>query len=313
VLLDPLLDTVPKHSAFSDLRFPKKKKRTTSAILDQSTATNLSNDKQLFASEFYPTRMGKLLTSFLTTLYPIMIALFEIEPTTEIHHRLLINHINRHLDNLSSRYHNHHRRRQLLNASPRPTRFTALTAVMQHHQYLKLNFCILTRFIGTLVQTDLLSINDLNMFIRERIQFFFLSFQQVVNTNEELQEEEQKPLKKKLKYNHAQPLLQKEQQQRTSLYESLKNTDKFCRQIWLEEIEFQMEIFFDLSMATLILQKQDQVESRTEELNTVSTMLNNTVSALVSTQFNNSSNQQVPVIISSSTTAAATNSTSAVV
>lgn len=327
VLLDPLLDTVPKHSTITaDLRFTKKRK-TTSAILDQPTGTNntnLSNNQHLIPSEFHPTRMGKLMTTFLTTLYPTMIALFEIEPTTEIHHRLLLNHINRHLDNLSSRYHNHHRRRLLLNASPRSTRVTALAAVMQHNQYLKLNFRILTRFIGTLVQTDLLSVNDLNMFIRERIQFFFLTFQQVVHTSEEVSEEEQKPLKKKIKYHHQQQhahqSLQQQQQQHISLYDTLKSKNSsICWQIWLEEIEFQMEIFLDLTIAVLIIQKQDQIESRTEELDTVSTMLDNTVSALISTRSNNSrsNNQQVPVIIStppqSATPTSAAPTTSAVV
>ncbi|CAO3629994.1 unnamed protein product [Mucor hiemalis] len=308
VLLDPLLDTVPRHTTVSDLRFSKKRKAP--GTIPDNANTNLSN-QYLFPSEFYPTRMGKLMTTFLTTLYPTLIALFETEPTTEMHHRLLLNHINRHLENLSSRYHIHHRRRLALNASPRSTRDKALTAVIQHNQYLKLNFLVLIRFIGTLVQTDLLSMNDLNMFIREHIQFFFLTFQQVVRTNEDAQVDDQQPLKKKVKYQRKpipsiQQLKQQQQIHHIMIYDSLKNKNNICWQMWLEEIEFQMEVFLDLTVAVLFLQKQDQMEPGTEDFNTVSTMLDDTVSVFVSTQHNASSNQQVPVIITSSSTTTAT-------
>ncbi|KAI8083505.1 hypothetical protein BDF21DRAFT_416081 [Thamnidium elegans] len=302
VFLDPLLDTVQKHTTFTDLII--KNRKTTSVILDQPVITNLSNNQQQqhsLMTEFYPTKVGRLMTSFLTTLYPTMIALFETEPTTEIHHRLLLNHINRHLDNLSSRYHNHHRRRLVLNASPRSARATALAAVQQHNLFLRLNFRILIRFIGTLVQTDLLSANDLEIITRQRIQFFFLTFQQVVHTNEQVQGE---PIKSNV-------IQQQQQQQQVSFYDSLKNKNHYCWQMWLEEIEFQMEIFLDLTRAVLLLQ-QDQIESattttttttttnRSGDLSTVSTMLDNTVSALISTRSNNN-NQQVPVALSPST------------
>lgn len=290
VFLDPLLDTVRKHSTFTDLRLQKNRK-TTSAILDQPTITNLSNNQHLLVTEFYPTRMGRLMTNFLTTLYPTMIALFETEPTTEIHHRLLLNHINRHLDNLSSRYHNHHRRRLSLNASPRSTRVTALAAVQQHNQFLRLNFRILIRFIGTLVQTDLLSANDLDVITRQRIQFFFLTFQQVVHTNDDVEGE---PIKRKSRRLEQLP---QQQYQQISFYNSLKSKNNYCWQMWLEEIEFQMEIFLDLTRAVLLLQ-QDQIDPITDGLSTVSTMLDNTVSALISTRSNNN---PVPIILSPST------------
>ncbi|KAI9254716.1 hypothetical protein EDC94DRAFT_618210 [Helicostylum pulchrum] len=316
VFLDPLLDTVQKHTTFTDLII--KNRKTTSVILDQPVITNLSNNNQQHSliTEFYPTKVGRLMTSFLTTLYPTMIALFETEPTTEIHHRLLLNHINRHLDNLSSRYHNHHRRRLVLNASPRSARVTALAAVQQHNLFLRLNFRILIRLIGTLVQTDLLSPNDLEIITRQRIQFFFLTFQQVAHTNEQVQGD---PIKSDT--SSVKPIIQQQQQQQVSFYDSLKNKSHYCWQMWLEEIEFQMEIFLDLTRAVLLLQ-QDQIESstttsnntsnttttttttttstRSGDLSTVSTMLDNTVSALISTRSNNNY-QQVPVVLSPST------------
>ncbi|KAG2211988.1 hypothetical protein INT46_001485 [Mucor plumbeus] len=248
VFLDPLLDILPKHTSYADLSYTTEYHR------------------HLLMTEFYPTRFGRLMTNFLTTLYPTMMALFEADPTTEIHHRLLLNHINRHLDNMSSRYHNHHKRRLLLIASPRSSRTTALAAVQQHNQFLRLNFRILIRFIGTLVQTDLLSANDLNIITRQRIQFFFLTTSSNNNENEE-------PMKKRVKYTAP-------NKHKITFYESLKNnTTNYCWQMWLEEIEFQMEIFLDLTRAVLLLEQSSH--SRTD-LNIVSSMLDDTVSALIS-------------------------------
>ncbi|KAF1798607.1 hypothetical protein V8B55DRAFT_1524044 [Mucor lusitanicus] len=253
VFLDPLLDIVPKHTSFADLSYKTEYHR------------------HLLMTEFYPTRMGRLMTTFLTTLYPTMMALFEADPTTEIHHRLLLNHINRHLDNMSNRYHNHHKRRLLLIASPRSARATALAAVQQHNQFLRLNFRILIRFIGTLVQTDLLSANDLDIITRQRIQFFFLTTSNAT-TDDAVHDE---PLKKRVRYT-----TNNSNKHKITFYESLKkHTTHYCWQMWLEEIEFQMEIFLDLTRAVLLLEQSSH--SRTD-LNVVSSMLDDTVSALIS-------------------------------
>jgi hypothetical protein len=252
------------------------------------------------------------MTSFLTTLYPTMIALFETEPTTEIHHRLLLNHINRHLDTWSNRYHNHHRRRLILStaaaASPQSSTRrggNALVALEQHNQYLRLNFRILIRFIGTLVQTDLLSANDLDIITRQRIQFFFLTFQQVVSSVDDDEPVNQK--KSRVKHQH-----QEQQIDTTTAIKSFKrNKNHYCWKLWLEEIEFQLEIFLDLTRAILLSQQQGQQQSRAstdDDLNTVSTLLGNTISALISTRSNNSNNQQVPDISATITTKTTTTS-----
>ncbi|CEP17992.1 hypothetical protein [Parasitella parasitica] len=260
VFLDPLLDVVPKHTSFADLSY------------------KTDYHRHLLMTEFYPTRVGRLMTSFLTTLYPTLMALFEADPTTEIHHRLLLNHINRHVDNMSSRYHNHHQRRLFLIASPKSARTTALAAVQQHNQLLRLNFRILIRFIGTLVQTDLLSANDLNIITRQRIQFFFLT----TSTNNS----DEEPLKKRVKYT-APNNSRNNNKHEITFYESLKkNAASYCWQMWLEEIEFQMEIFLDLTRAVLLLEQSSQ--SRTD-LNNVSSMLDDTVSALISKRTSESS------------------------
>ncbi|KAI8645774.1 hypothetical protein BD408DRAFT_411046 [Parasitella parasitica] len=253
VFLDPLLDTVPKHTSFADLSYKAEYHR------------------HMLMTEFYPTRAGRLTTCFLTTLYPTMMALFEADPTTEIHHRLLLNHINRHLDNMSSRYHSHHQRRLFLITSPRSARTTGLAAVQQHNQFLRLNFRILIRFIGSLVQTDLLSANDLNIITRQRIQFFFLT----TSTNNS----DEEPLKKRVKYTTPNSC-GNSSKHKITFYESLKNnTANYCWQMWLEEIEFQMEIFLDLTRAVLLLEQSSH--SRTD-INIVSSMLDDTVSALIS-------------------------------
>ncbi|KAK4515601.1 uncharacterized protein ATC70_010552 [Mucor velutinosus] len=268
VFLDPLLDIVPKHTSFADLSYKTEYHR------------------HLLMTEFYPTRMGRLMTTFLTTLYPTMMALFEADPTAEIHHRLLLNHINRHLDSMSNRYHNHHKRRLLLIASPRSARATALAAVQQHNQLLRLNFRILIRFIGTLVQTDLLSANDLDIITRQRIQFFFLTTSN--NTADDAIHEE--PLKKRVRYtanNSNSNNNNNNNKHKITFYESLKkHTTNYCWQMWLEEIEFQMEIFLDLTRAVLLLEQSSH--SRTD-LNVVSSMLDDTVSALISKRTSESS------------------------
>ncbi|KAI8375634.1 hypothetical protein EDC96DRAFT_495983 [Choanephora cucurbitarum] len=268
VFLDPLLDIVPKHSSITDIC-------PTKTAFSCSDTTEYHHD--LLSPEFHPTRMGHLMTSFLTTLYPTLIALFEAEPTGEIHHRLLLNHINRHLDNLTFRYHSHHKRSLLLITSPRSAQ-SAAAAVQHQNQILRLNFRILIRLIGTLVQTDLLSANDLDIITRQRVQLFFLT--STSNTHEE----ESYPRKKKARYMRS-CKLPKDQ---VTLYESLKkHATQYCWQLWLEEIEFQMEVFLDLTRAVLLL--QEQTSHSRADLNVVSTMLDDTVSALITTRSSESS------------------------
>jgi hypothetical protein len=212
IMLDPLLDIVPLHKKYRH------------------------DHHHLQLTEFYPTQMGQLMTSFLTTFYPTLLALFETEPTTEIHHRLLINHINRHIDIITHQYHNLHYQR----CSSRPSLHKA---VNQQINLLRLNFRILIRFIGTLVQTDLLSIKDINIITHQRILFFFVI---------------DEPPKKKRKHSH-----------KISMYESLKNHST-CG--WLDELEFQMEVFVDLTRAALMLENTSEFVSVLDD--TVNTLVN---------------------------------------
>jgi hypothetical protein len=201
--------------------------------------------KHTSAKEFQPTKMGGLISLFLNALYPTLIALFDTEPTSKIHHRLLLNHINRHFHHVSTSYHQLYHRRLYIQSST-STKETTIVAAQQYNSLLRLNFRILVRFIGTLVQTDLLSVEDLETLTRQQIQHFFIK------------QEQQAPKRKRQKTSHH--------QQNNSLQS--------------EEIEFQMEIFSDLTRAVLLLQQH--VPSNDDGLNTVSNMLHDTVSSLIS-------------------------------
>lgn len=211
IMLDPLLDNVPDH--------------------------NNTTYHHHHCTEFNPTRIGQLMSCFLTTFYPTLLALFETEPTTEIHHRLLINHINRHIDTITNQYHHQHYQRC---TTPNRHHYKAL---QQHTLLLRLQFRILIRFIGTLLQTELLNANDLSIITRQRIQSFFLI--------------DEPPFKKK-----------RRNSQKIALYESLKNHHS---PQWLEEVEFQIEIFSDLTRAALLIDSSSEVV----------TVLNNTVNTLI--------------------------------
>ncbi|CAO3667733.1 unnamed protein product [Rhizopus stolonifer] len=204
--------------------------------------------KQNTSKEFQATKMGGLISSFLNTLYPTLIALFETEPTSKIHHRLLLNHINRHFYNVSTNYHQLYHRRLYIHSSSNIKK-TAIVAANQYNSLLRLNFRILVRFIGTLVQTDLLSVIDLETLTRQQIQHFVL--------NEERIEPQTKRRRVKT------------------------NTQIGTGHQQLEEIEFQMEIFSDLTRAVLLLQQQTPSNNG---LNTVSNMLHDTVSNLISSK-----------------------------
>lgn len=106
------------------------------------------------------------------------------------------------------------------------------------------------RFIGTLVQTELLSVTDLDELTRQRIKHFFLKDDP----------QEQHPKRRKLKVNCQ---------------------SSTGRQLQLEEMDLQMEIYLDLTRAVLLLQQRAPLNSR---LSNVSSMLHDTVSNLISSQ-----------------------------
>lgn len=227
-LLDKTLGIIVDH-IFLDMQFD---------IIPRNTSSK----------EFQPTKMGGLITLFINTLYSTLIALFETEPTSQIHHRLLLNHINRHLYNISTKYHQHCYRRLFVSSTS--ANKNTLLAIRQHSVLLRLNFRILVRFIGTLVQTELLSVTDLDDLTRQRIKHFFLKDDS----------QEQHPKRRKLKVNCQ---------------------SSTGRQLQLEEIDLQMEIYLDLTRAVLLLQQRAPLHSG---LSNVSSMLHDTVSSLISSQ-----------------------------
>ncbi|KAI8330432.1 hypothetical protein BC941DRAFT_440474 [Chlamydoabsidia padenii] len=149
VLLDTCLDTIP------DIETPRT---TNLSLLTKDTIPHIK------ACPYSPTRMGKLITDFLTILYPTLTALFD-DHAASIHHRLLINHLNRHLDALTHRYHYHHKRR--LDCKHKKA-WLLMNRSVRH------SVLVLVRFMGTLAQTDLLTANDLRVLTHQRIVAFFL-------------------------------------------------------------------------------------------------------------------------------------------
>ncbi|KAL0094666.1 hypothetical protein F4703DRAFT_1902466 [Phycomyces blakesleeanus] len=132
-------------------------------------------------TEYCPTHMGRLMTNFLATLYPTLTAMFETNPVDAIHHRLLITHLNRHLDSLTQRLNSYHRNSFQIKLPISTARLRSLRIL---NQSLRRGFRVLVRFIGTLAQTDLLSPADLHVLTQQRILTFFLVHRPSSTTNE---------------------------------------------------------------------------------------------------------------------------------
>jgi hypothetical protein len=249
--MDTCLDTIPDIETTTG----------TGGNIIHLTTTTIPQIKEC---PYSPTRMGKLITDFLTTLYPTLTALFDDHAAT-IYHRLLINHLNRHLDALTHRYHYHHKRRldckhmkawRLMNRSVR-------------HSVL-----VLIRFMGTLVQTDLLTAGDLRVLTHQRIVALFLvqqCHQQDENSN-------------KLR----------------SMMASLS------RRGWMDEIEFQMTILLDLVRA--IIGRQSIRWDAHMELDLFATMFKNAVSDFMSYQ-SSTSHPSSCIITNTSTSTSSTSTT----
>ncbi|KAI7872450.1 hypothetical protein BDF14DRAFT_1753596 [Spinellus fusiger] len=151
-------------------------------LLDQPLNTlslePCSQDKR-FSEEYCPTYMGQLMTNFLATLYPTLTAMFETKTVDSIHHRLLMTHLDRHLDSLIQRYQSY--RRSLI--TPHITR---LRSVRILNQSLRHGFRVIVRFIGSLVQTDLLSPTDLHILTQQHITAFFLTHRSIAPIEDRL-------------------------------------------------------------------------------------------------------------------------------
>ncbi|KAG0171102.1 hypothetical protein DFQ28_001200 [Apophysomyces sp. BC1034] len=104
------------------------------------------------AEVFLPSQMGRLMAHLLSTLYPTLTAMFESEAAT-IHHRLLISHLSRHLDSMTYRYSQQHKKNN--NRS--------FELALRHR------LRVFVRFIGELVQADLVSPSDLHILTRQPV------------------------------------------------------------------------------------------------------------------------------------------------
>ncbi|KAI9255261.1 hypothetical protein BDA99DRAFT_427922, partial [Phascolomyces articulosus] len=214
VLYDPSLDPLPHQQHEKD----------------GSALSSSSPEKQKYSS----TPMGRLMTTLLVTLYPTLTALFDADPASAIHHRLLLAHISRHIDILTRRYHQQHRRRISSGSSS-----FARTASVRH------GFRVLVQFIGNLCQTELMTAADLHILTRQRIIAFFISYQSSSTNNN-----------------------------------MVSTADSSCWRLWMDEIEFQTAVLLDLLRA-VVCRQYTRFDSG-KELNMFASMLNETVSTLVS-------------------------------
>ncbi|KAI8138210.1 hypothetical protein BJV82DRAFT_491918, partial [Fennellomyces sp. T-0311] len=235
VLYDPSLDPLPQHSNSSASDLP--------TVLSQGK-------KQKYAS----TRMGRLMTTLLVTLYPTLTAMFDADPASAIHHRLLIAHISRHIDILTRRYHNQHRRRVLAGTGSLPV---ARTESVRH------GFRVLVQFIGNLCQTELMTAADLHILTRQRITAFFISHQALSPPSSSSSLSSSPSTDKK----------------KTSGSSSTVVASDLW-QIWMDEIEFETAVLLDLLRA-VVCRQHTRFDSG-KELNMFATMLSETVSTLVS-------------------------------
>ncbi|KAI8063927.1 hypothetical protein BC940DRAFT_260446, partial [Gongronella butleri] len=208
----------------------------TLGILMDHVLTDPGDDAYLKRHPFRAYPMGKLVTDFLATFQPTLAAVFD-DHVHSIHHRLLLNHLQRHFELLTQRYHYHHKRRlqvkdmrawQLMNGMVRRT------------------VRVLVRFIGALAQTELLTANDLYTLTHERIFALFLAQQ----------------------YHQRQD-------------DQIRNTmSSLPRSGWMDEIEFQMIILFDLARA--VSARQCTHRDAQNEVNSLANMFKIAVSDFLS-------------------------------
>ncbi|CAO3636418.1 unnamed protein product [Cunninghamella echinulata] len=281
-LVDKTLGILLDHVLFDTCHDKIPEINTSGTISLSTSATNTKTTlHQIQRCPYSPTRMGKLITDFLTTLYPTLTALFD-DHAASIHHRLLINHLNRHLDTLTHRYHYHHKRRleckhmkswKLINRSVRHS------------------VRVLVRFMGTLVQTDLLSANDLRILTHQRIVALFLVQQYHLHQKQQQHDNSNK-----------EKVLDKDQKENASTITSIMAS--LSERGWQDEIEFQMTILLDLVRA--VIDRHFVRSDAGMEVNMFTSMLKNTVSDFISYQPSSSSSS------SSSTSITTTSSASSV-
>ncbi|KAG2223723.1 hypothetical protein INT45_003447 [Circinella minor] len=308
VLYDPSLDPLPhqQHNQGGSSSSPSAEAAAVAEVAANSNdlPTMLSQGKK---QKYASTPMGRLMTTLLVTLYPTLTALFDADPASAIHHRLLLAHISRHLDILTRRYHQQHRRR----VSSGGSLSFARTESVRH------GFRVLIQFIGNLCQTELMTAADLHILTRQRIIAFFISYQSTTNnnntsTNINHHSDTNKKnnaantttttsttmtmLNPNNSNNDTSLKISSIQPQKTTTMVS--TTDSSCWRLWMDEIEFQTAVLLDLLRA-VVCRQYTRFDSG-KELNMFASMLNETVSTLVSCKSSSPSSSPVSTSSSSS-------------
>ncbi|KAJ8659029.1 hypothetical protein O0I10_005411 [Lichtheimia ornata] len=232
------------------------------------------------SKNYKPTRMGYLMTNLLVTLYPTLTALFDAEPASAIHHRLLLAHICKHIDTLTRRYHQQQRRRLVLGNSN-----ASLSSTVRH------GFRVLIQFVGTLAQTELLTAADLHTLTQQRIIYFFLSNNPTTPPPEPISStstsSSSSSSSSTTSLSSPSPLPSPSISSNSNTTpSSAVDVKEYFDQHWLtEETEFQTVVLFDLLRAVMCRQYAHWDSDK--ELHTLKSLLNETVNALGSCRSNN--------------------------
>lgn len=108
---------------------------------------------------------GVLLVDFLATLHETLAAILEEDLVSRIHHRLLINHLQRQLRVIRSRYQRHHSDQSSYSENQEPCKNSKPNE----------DFKLYIKFVCSLAQTDLISSKDLDDLAHLHINHFFLT------------------------------------------------------------------------------------------------------------------------------------------
>ncbi|KAI9322699.1 hypothetical protein BX666DRAFT_649473 [Dichotomocladium elegans] len=212
------------------------------------------------------TKMSHLMSNLLVTLYPTLTALFDTDPASTIHHRLLLTHISRHIDSLTRRYHQQHRRWMQQQLS-KPNAITETRNSPPNTSTVKQGFRVLVQFIGTLAQTELMTAADLSILTQQRIVYFFQSQPATPSPNSDEEDVE----------GDAQ-VAHSDGSSSTTITTSKGYFDE--RQYLIEETEFQIIVLFDLLRAAVCRQYTRWDSGK--ELHLLASLFNETVGSIPS-------------------------------
>lgn len=205
---------------------------------------------------------GILMVDYLAVFYQIISALFDTESASDIHHRLLLNHLNGLLKNIKHKYHVYH-----TNLSSYSHKAPIINPY-QPHNYND-DFKLFIKFLCTLIQTDLVTAKDIEDFTLHHINNFFMTRPSDVSFTAE----------------GGFKIVLRNPNQNLAIINTVTKDKKpafyYQYKLWLQETQFRISILLDLIRA--IVQKHYS-SSSPPELKQFTFLLQDAVSALTLSQ-----------------------------